>query len=389
MDERGVRMEVVCMRMMSLFLLVSIFSFSGDLFGASPASPRRPVTLSQVCPDLGAKSMRSFEPDLFEDPTEQTSSLSRALDMLPPEGQHYTRKITETLDAWRITEGRGDIVVALIDSGMDYSHPDLKDAVWTNTKEANGLAGVDDDGNGYVDDVHGWDFVLNKPMGPVDGTGHGTHCAGNIAAAKNGFGVVGVAPGVKVMPVRFLNDKGSGFTANAIKAILYAYNNGAHVISNSWGGSKRNACLEATIRRVIWGGALFIASANNNGRNTDWRKSYPANYPGVIAVGNSDINDQKTKSSNYGKNSVFIFAPGTKSLSTHKNHSYRELTGTSMAAPQVAGALALGLSLNPYIETSDVKEMLCQTADRGRKLRRKSKCGRLNVGDFVKKVSRF
>ncbi len=369
-----------------VLLLLCCFSFNS--FANSPASPRNKINLNQVCPGVSFAGARSGLPDLFQDPTEQkkSSSLSKALDMIPPEGDQYTRVITNSEAAWKITEGRGDIVVALVDSGMDYSHPDLENAVWTNEKEANGLPGVDD-GNGYIDDVHGWDFVENRPMAPVDGTGHGTHCAGNIAASKNGFGVVGVAPGVKVMPVRFLNEQGSGYTTNAIKAILYAFNNGAHVISNSWGGSGRNDCLEAVIRQVTDSGTLFVASANNNGRNTDRNRSYPANYPGVIAVGNSDETDSKTKSSNYGKNTVFMFAPGTHSLSTYLGHSYRELTGTSMAAPQVAGALALGLSLNPYVETSEIKNMLCAGADRPASLKKKSRCGRLNVGNFVQKYS--
>lgn len=369
-----------------LFLVLLLF-ISFEAHAKAPGAPRSALSLSKICPDGTRFSAFSDVPDLFQDPTLITSNFS-ALNLLPPEGEQYTRKITNTAEAWKITEGRDDVVVALIDTGMDYTHPDLVGQVWTNVKEIPNN-GIDDDGNGYIDDVHGWDFVQNKPMGPVDGTGHGTHCSGNIAAAKNGFGVVGVAPGVKVMPIRFLNNKGSGYTANAIKAILYAYNNGAHILSNSWGGSGKNACLEKVITAVIDGGALFVASSNNNGRNTDINHSYPANYKGVIAAGNSDEMDGKAKRSNYGKNSVFIFAPGTHSLSTHLNHDYRELTGTSMSAPQVAGALALGVSLNPFLNTVDFKNALCSTADRSTKLYLYSRCGRLNVGEFVKNVSKL
>lgn len=331
------------------------------------------------------QSLTGGDERLYHDPISDSAVYSKK--ELAAEGTHYTRTIVNAPEAWKITEGSSDIIVAVVDSGVEISHPDLKSNIWTNEKELNGKPGVDDDGNGFIDDIHGWDFVLNRPVG-VDGTGHGTHCAGNVGAVKNGFGVIGVSPRVKIMPVRFLNAKGSGSTDNAIRALNYAASNGARVISNSWGGgNSENVCLKQAIEKIVSKGIYFVAASNNQSRDIDSRPSYPASYPGVIAVGNSDERDSKNPGSNYGKKSVFLFAPGTNSLSTWLGGDYKEITGTSMATPQVAGAIALALSLKPNLTMDQMKKELCESSSSV--LRQDSKCGRLDLGEFIKRVSRL
>lgn len=372
-------------------------SFTQAQLAPSAGSPISELDPTRAPPEGGGdvpvdacapSRMKAYADEIItHDPFELKNIATDEEIILPQEGKHYTRQIVNAEDAWRISEGSADVVVAIVDSGVDVKHPDLRANLWINEKEKNGRKGVDDDGNGFVDDVHGWDFVLNKPLA-VDGTGHGTHCAGNVGAVKNGLGVIGVSPRVKIMGVRFLNSSGSGSTENAIKAIQYAVANGARVISNSWGGGGTvNECLQQRIAQLTAKGIYFVASANNQGRNIDSTPSYPASYPGVIAVGNSDENDQRNSGSNYGKKSVLVFAPGTKSLSTGLSGTYREATGTSMAAPQIAGAIALGLAVKPNISMEQMKEELCLSANP--KLQTHSKCGRLDLGEFVKRLSQL
>jgi len=317
-----------------------------------------------------ASLLRSAPDDIFEDPIFSNDNENRS--MLVAEGEHYSRKIVNAAQAWAITEGSPDVTVALVDSGVEVSHPDLQGNIYT---DANG--------------DHGWDFVLNKPV-TSDGTGHGTHCAGNIAAVRNGFGVIGVAPKVKVMPVRFIGPTGSGSTSNAIRAIYYAVDHGAKVISNSWGGSSSvNLCLQKAIEFALSRGIYFVASGSNSGKNLDNSPSYPASYPDVIAVGNSNSSDQKASSSGYGVKSVFMFAPGTNILSTTtaSRGYYREATGTSMSAPQVAGAIALALSIKPNITREVLLKELCESS--AQVLKSYSKCGRLDLGEFIKRISQL
>ena len=305
---------------------------------------------------------------------------------LSDEENIYTRTLVRAPSAWKITEGSEDIIVAVIDSGIEISHPDLKNNLWTNEKEKSGKTGIDDDGNGFIDDIHGWDFVRNRPAS-VDGTGHGTHCAGNIAATRNGFGVVGVAPKVKIMSVRFLDSNGSGKSENAIRAMEYAVQNGAHILSNSWGGSRYDEAMEAAVKEVHDAGVIFVASANNNGRNIDNSPSYPASYFGAIAIGSSDESDSRSSFSNFGKKTVFIFAPGSESYSTYTNGSYEFLSGTSMAAPQVAGAFALAKSINKNLNTNQIKQSMCAGAKKI--LTSVSQCGRLNLESFLQKITKI
>ncbi len=305
----------------------------------------------------------------------------------PNEQLDYSRRILKLPDAWRVTQGSSEIIVAVVDTGVAVDHPDLAANIWVNRREASGARGVDDDGNGFVDDVYGYDFANSRANG-LDDHMHGTHCAGIIGAQANGIGIVGVSPRVKIMPLKFLKSDGSGDTEAAIRAIDYAVNNGAQVISNSWGGVGRSQLLEAAISRAVSRGVLVVAAAGNEANNNDQRPTYPASFPGVIAVASTDEQDQISSFSNYGQSSVFIAAPGSRILSTVPGGKYATLSGTSMAAPQVAGALALGLSLTGGQTSASGAERLLQAMclSAAAVHRDKTECGRLDAFEFVRRL---
>lgn len=311
-------------------------------------------------------------------------------------------------EVWKIKPATQPITVAVIDTGVDYTHEDLVDNIWKNPGETGTDAqgkdksnnGLDDDNNGFIDDVVGWDFASNdnKPFDlsvpPTDllfgggNPGHGTHVAGCVAArSHNGKGIVGVADNnIKIMALRFLTEKGQGTTADAIKAIRYAVDNGAIVSNNSWGSegedpaeSTENKALRDAIAYSESKGSLFIAAAGNghNGvgynNDTDSRPGYPASYPDdiIISVAAIDKNDSLGSFSNWGGNSVDIAAPGVAVFSTMVGNKYNDLVidlfgikatwdGTSMAAPHVAGAAALYWSRNPTKTWKEVKNAILQ-----------------------------
>ncbi len=315
-------------------------------------------------------------------------------------------------DAWKTTKGDPEMVVAVIDTGVDYTHEDLLPNLWRNKSEIPNN-NIDDDQNGYVDDVIGWDFVSNdnKPydlaMEPLDilfkggNPGHGTHCAGNVAArGDNGKGIAGVAPNVKIMSLRFISEKGQGTTADAIKAIRYAVDNGAKIMSNSWGsegeepGSPENQALRDTVQYAQDKGVLFIAAAGNGHKgvgydnDTDPRPAYPASYDHdiIISVAALDINDNLGSFSNWGARKVDIGAPGVKVFSTVVDQGYTDVVidkfgmkatwdGTSMATPHVAGAAALYWSANPEKTWEDVKGAIIGSAKKINSLGNKSVSG--------------
>ncbi|MCM0647402.1 S8 family serine peptidase [Clostridium swellfunianum] len=217
--------------------------------------------------------------------------------------------------AWTQTKGSESVVVGVIDTGIDINHPDLKDRIWTNTGEVPGN-GIDDDGNGYIDDVNGWDFYNNdnSVYDVKDGDKHGTHVAGTIAASLNNVGVVGVAPKVKIMPLKFLGPFG-GSTFDAVKAISYAKNKGVKVLNNSWGGSGYDYLLKDAIDSC---NALFVAAAGNEENNNDVTPSYPASYSSsnILSVAAIDNRGNLASFSNFGATSVDVAAPGVNILST-------------------------------------------------------------------------
>ena len=249
-----------------------------------------------------------------------------------------------------ILPGAKSVVVAVIDTGIRRTHEDLAGNMWENTGEVPGN-GLDDDGNGYIDDRWGLNAITYTPESklagdPQDDYGHGTHVAGIIGAVgNNNKGSVGVAWQVKLMDVKFLNDQGVGLISDAVEAIDYARINGADVMNNSWGGSGYSQALLDAIQRAREAGIIFVAAAGNNGADTDIMPHYPSSYPvdNVVSVAASTRYDNLAYFSNYGLNSVDLAAPGESMTSTHfiNDSDYLSLSGTSMAAPHVSGAFAL------------------------------------------------
>ena len=269
--------------------------------------------------------------------------------------------------AWDITTGSKDVIVAVIDTGVNYKHPDLADNMWTNEAELNGQTGVDDDGNGIVDDIYGANFVnADKPTGnPLDDNGHGSHCAGTIAGVgDNGMGVVGVAWQARVMGVKFLSGSGSGSLDGALNGIDYAVSMGAKVLSNSWGGGGYSDILKAAIERSHQANTLFVAAAGNESNNNDSSPTYPATYdvPNVLSVAAIDNRGKMASFSNYGKKSVHIAAPGVNIVSSVLGQKYDSFSGTSMATPHVSGVAVLLASAEPNLTGVEMKQRLMDTA---------------------------
>ncbi|MBU6155047.1 MAG: S8 family serine peptidase [Bdellovibrionales bacterium] len=318
-------------------------------------------------------------PPPFAGPTPKPDPVDPASEVVD-----VAKQLMNTPEAWGVTEGSPEVIVADIDSGIDLDHPDLKDNLWTNAKEVGSPPGQDRDGNGYANDVHGYDFYA-KNGSPVDQNGHGTHTAGTIAAIRNGVGVIGVAPKVKLMALRFIGPQGQGSTADAISAIRYATRMGAKIISASWGGGGYSSFLDQAVQDAQKAGVIFVAAAGNEGKDISRFPTYPANLDGVIAVAATDSYDQLTYFSNYGASAVMIAAPGDQILSTFVGQGYKTLSGTSMATPQVAGAIALALSKNKSLQASAIKSALCSSADPVRN-GFGVQCGRINVGRFVRGI---
>lgn len=269
----------------------------------------------------------------------------------------------DTERAWDIETGSDKMVIAVIDTGVDYNHPDLKDNLWTNEAEANGTAGVDDDGNGVIDDIHGYN-AINDSGNASDDHGHGSHCAGTIGAkGDDGKGIVGVNWNTRIMAVKFLSAEGSGSLEGAIKAIDYATKMGAKVMSNSWGGGGFTQTLLDSIKRSETAGALFVAAAGNDSNNNDTNPSYPASYnvANIISVAAVDNTGAKANFSNYGKRTVHLGAPGVNVYSS-ANGSYDSWSGTSMATPHVSGVAGLVWSHEPNLTATELKERILQTA---------------------------
>ncbi|MDP9410480.1 MAG: S8 family serine peptidase [Actinomycetota bacterium] len=298
--------------------------------------------------------------------------------------------------AWDTTTGSDDVVVAVIDEGVDISHPDLRDKIWTNAAEVAGN-GVDDDGNGYVDDVNGWDFVNDDASvydpDPLTGTGdeHGTHVAGTIAAAgDNGTGITGVSWRTRIMPLKFLGVDG-GYTSDAIEAINYAVDKGVKISNNSWGGGGKSQALQDAIARADSSGHLFVAAAGNGGADgvgddNDAAPHYPSSYsnPNIVAVAATDDRDTLASFSNFGVTSVDLAAPGVRVLSTLPGDAYGSYSGTSMATPHVTGVAALVKSRNLTLGDAKIKAKLLKRVDEKAGLAGKVLAGgRLNAARAV------
>jgi subtilisin family serine protease len=271
--------------------------------------------------------------------------------------------ISATL-AWDIARGDSAVLVGIIDTGTDYTHPDLQANIYSNPLEIPGN-GLDDDDNGFVDDVRGWDFA-NNDNDPMDDHSHGTHVAGTIGGVgNNGQGVVGVSWTVRIVPIKFLDFTGSGSTSDAIAAVDYAIRIGVRVINASWGGPGFSQGLNDAIAAAGAQGILFVAAAGNDGVNLDVNPFYPAAYDldNIVTVAATNHNDALASFSNYGVHSVDIAAPGVDILSTLPNNNYGSFSGTSMAAPHVVGALALVLDRYPGITAPEAKALILERGD--------------------------
>ena len=261
--------------------------------------------------------------------------------------------------AWDISPGSSQVVVAVIDTGVDYTHPDLAANIWSNPGEIPSN-GIDDDQNGYVDDLHGVN-VLAGSGDPLDDNNHGTHCSGTIGGVgNNAQGVAGVNWNVQLMGVKFLASSGAGSLYGAIAGIHYAIQNGAKIISASWGGGGYSQALYDAISEAKDAGVLFVAAAGNSGLDSDVIPGYPAAYDldNIVSVAATGKNDSLATFSNYGAKSVDIAAPGVGILSTTIGGGYEGFSGTSMATPHVAGVAALVKSVYPELDYHALKARL-------------------------------
>ncbi len=290
-------------------------------------------------------------------------------------GQQYSDlygvKITSSSEAWDTTKGKG-ITVAVIDTGIDPTHPDLSANLWINEDEIPNN-GIDDDINGYVDDTWGWNFVSDDgDNSPVDDHGHGTHVAGTIAAVgNNGIGIIGVAPEAKIMPIKVLNNEGKGHVSTIVDGIEYAVNNGADIINLSLGGPadpETTATIKSAVDNAVSMGVVVVVAAGNDDK--DAAGYYPANLNNVITVAATNALDQKAYFSNWGS-CIDVAAPGFDILSLRAEGTsrgylvgdkYTRLHGTSMAAPHVSGVTALILSLHPEFTWDQVNSALRSSA---------------------------
>jgi hypothetical protein len=268
------------------------------------------------------------------------------------------------VDAWDVFTGDPNLMIGVIDTGIDWAHPDLAANVWTNPGEIPGN-GIDDDHNGYVDDVHGYDFV-NNDGNPADDNGHGTHVAGTIAAVgNNGIGVVGVVWRAQVVGIKILSDAGIGSTATALAGIQYALRVGVRVTNNSWGGPFNSQALSDAIEALGADGQIFVAAAGNDALNSDLVPNYPSGFASdcIISVAATNANDRLATFSNYGLNSVDVAAPGTDILSLAPGGGYQSLSGTSMATPHVTGIVALAMGHSPNASNTFIKELVLAHAE--------------------------
>ena len=267
--------------------------------------------------------------------------------------------------AWDVTTG-GNVTVAVIDTGADLDHVDLRDNLWRNTREVP-ANGVDDDANGIVDDVHGADFV-NRDGDPSDDNGHGTHVAGILAArGSNRAGVTGVAQRARLMVVKALGADAVGSALTMAEAVRYAAANGAKIINMSVSGPTRSQAFEEAVQAASDAGVLLVVAAGNSGHDLDAQPEYPASFPAshLLAVAATGRTGRILGISNRGQGTVDLAAPGLSVVSTSRDGDYEIRTGTSMAAPHVAGALVLLASARPDLGADALQAAVLGSARRG------------------------
>ncbi|SIO26764.1 FG-GAP repeat-containing protein [Singulisphaera sp. GP187] len=333
------------------------------------------VTYDAVKASLaGLPGFRYVEPDFIVSvnsttPNDPNFSTLYGLDNTAQAGGVQDADI-DAPEAWDLTTGSSRVVVGVIDSGVDYNHPDLAANMWRNPGEIPG-DGIDNDGNGYKDDVYGYDFI-NGDGDPMDDYGHGTHVAGTLGAVgNNGVGVTGVNWQSRIMALKFLGADGTGPISAAISALNYAtmmrnsYGVNIRLTNNSWGGGAFSQAMSDAIAASGNAGMLFVVAAGNNSANSDYSTTYPASYnlPNIIVVAATDQSDALASFSNYGATTVDLAAPGVGILSTTPNNTYSVLSGTSMAAPLVSGVAALAWSLDTNATYQKVRDALFAGVD--------------------------
>ncbi len=290
--------------------------------------------------------------------------------------------------AWATTTGSDEIVVAVLDSGVDYTHSDLASNIWVRPAT---VGRYEDRNLGQIEDRHGYNAIENSGD-PMDENGHGTHCAGIIGAeGGNGIGISGVNWKVKIMPLKFMNKGGFGTTKDAIEAINYVIDRkragvNVRIISASWGSTMRSRALEDVIKKAHEAGILFVAASGNSSVDTDRSPHFPASFriENLISVAALDRNDELTSFSNYGLKSVHIAAPGANILSTWPGDEYQERSGTSMATPVVSGVAALVLSRQPGLSVAELRTHILKSSDKVPSLTGKTVTGgRINAAKAV------
>ncbi len=333
-------------------------------------------------------SSRDLEKSFITSKTDKVEDEPSALFNDPAINQAWGLKKSDAARAWSVTKGSRDIIVAVIDTGIDERHEDLETNLWQNPgesgKDAQGRDrssnGIDDDGNGFIDDVHGWNFVANNNK-LDDNHGHGTHIAGIIGAqAGNGKGITGIAPEVSLMILKYYDPKvaGTDNLRNTVASIRYAVKMGAHIINYSGGGTEYSKDEHDAIAEAEKKGILFVAAAGNERSNSDQYHYYPADYKlsNIISVTAIDPSTQVLASSNYGVETVDIAAPGQNILSCLPGNSYGYMTGTSQATAFVSGAAALAMAHKQNFKAVEVKKYILSTGDAQSQLAAKTKTSR-------------
>lgn len=333
-------------------------------------------------------SNRDFENSIVTSKTDKVEDEPSALFNDPAINQAWGLKKSDAARAWSVTKGSRNIVVAVIDTGIDVKHEDLIGNLWNNPgetgKDSKGrdkaTNGIDDDGNGYIDDVYGWNFVSNNNKFD-DNHGHGTHIAGIIGAeAGNGKGISGISPEVSLMILKYYDPKvpGTDNLKNTVASIKYAVKMGAHIINYSGGGTEFSQDEHDAILEAEKKGILFVAAAGNERSNSDQHHYYPADYglKNIISVTAIDPATQVLASSNYGTETVDIAAPGQNILSCLPGNSYGYMTGTSQATAFVTGAAALVMAHKQSFKAEDVKKYILATGDAQTQLATKTKTSR-------------
>jgi subtilisin family serine protease len=337
--------------------------WNGQLRGASGVERLRLAEGSN--PEAVASALRSSDLVEFAEPNYLITADQTASQAVPDDprfSEQWALKNTGAAQAWSKTTGSKQTVIAVIDSGIDFTHPDLINNQWDNTLER--PDGKDEDGNSFNDDLHGWDFVTNS-QGIIDAQGHGTAVAGIIAAqGNNSIGISGVMWQVSLMSLRVLDKTGTGDIASAVEAIDYATMNGAQVINCSWGTDYNSPALLEAISRANKHGVVVVTSVGNNNREIETTAHYPASYelPNLISVASTDESDQLTSFSNWGARHVSIAAPGTEILTTKIGGDYQTISGSSASAPFVTGIAGLIKTLRPWLGADRTREIILRGA---------------------------